>query len=204
MAAKLTFGKTFLATDANVAAAGGGAGAGVNVAAAADGGGGGASASASAAAAFALDGATSAEKKRKRAPDAEGDEKDEQQQHPQQLQANPKVQKRNAGHSSQAHSEDTRYCICRQPSYGDMVGCDNDDCPNEWFHFSCVSAHGHKNAHARKHIACKQQLLFIFLPLCMLKIVCVCVWFVVIKKVGLKKHPKGDWLCDECKSHMEQ
>ncbi|XP_037084045.1 inhibitor of growth protein 5-like [Pollicipes pollicipes] len=30
------------------------------------------------------------------------------------------------------------YCLCNQVSYGDMVGCDNTDCPIEWFHFSCV------------------------------------------------------------------
>jgi len=31
-----------------------------------------------------------------------------------------------------------RYCICNQVSYGDMVACDNDDCPYEWFHYPCV------------------------------------------------------------------
>ncbi|XP_064604419.1 inhibitor of growth protein 3-like [Liolophura sinensis] len=31
-----------------------------------------------------------------------------------------------------------RYCLCNQVSYGDMVGCDNDDCPIEWFHYGCV------------------------------------------------------------------
>ncbi|CAH1265200.1 ING3 [Branchiostoma lanceolatum] len=31
-----------------------------------------------------------------------------------------------------------RYCICNQVSYGDMVGCDNEDCPIEWFHYGCV------------------------------------------------------------------
>ena len=30
------------------------------------------------------------------------------------------------------------YCICNQVSYGDMVGCDNKDCPYEWFHYPCV------------------------------------------------------------------
>jgi len=28
-----------------------------------------------------------------------------------------------------------RYCICNQVSYGEMVGCDNGDCPIEWFHY---------------------------------------------------------------------
>ena len=31
-----------------------------------------------------------------------------------------------------------RYCICNQVSYGDMVACDNTDCPYEWFHYPCV------------------------------------------------------------------
>jgi chromosome segregation ATPase len=30
------------------------------------------------------------------------------------------------------------YCICRQVSYGQMIGCENTECPIEWFHFSCV------------------------------------------------------------------
>lgn len=30
------------------------------------------------------------------------------------------------------------YCLCHQVSYGEMVGCDNGDCPVEWFHFACV------------------------------------------------------------------
>ncbi|KAK7499909.1 hypothetical protein BaRGS_00008757 [Batillaria attramentaria] len=31
-----------------------------------------------------------------------------------------------------------KYCLCNQVSYGDMVGCDNEDCPIEWFHYGCV------------------------------------------------------------------
>merc|ERR1712083_895232 len=31
-----------------------------------------------------------------------------------------------------------RYCICNQVSYGDVVACDNEDCPYEWFHYDCV------------------------------------------------------------------
>lgn len=30
------------------------------------------------------------------------------------------------------------YCVCRQVSYGEMVGCDNTECEIEWFHFGCV------------------------------------------------------------------
>lgn len=35
--------------------------------------------------------------------------------------------------------EDKRlYCTCREVSYGSMVGCDDRDCPFEWFHWGCV------------------------------------------------------------------
>jgi len=30
------------------------------------------------------------------------------------------------------------YCYCNQVSYGEMVACENPDCPYEWFHFQCV------------------------------------------------------------------
>ena len=30
------------------------------------------------------------------------------------------------------------YCLCNQVSYGEMIGCDNNDCPIEWFHFGCL------------------------------------------------------------------
>ena len=31
-----------------------------------------------------------------------------------------------------------RYCLCNQVSYGEMVGCDANGCPREWFHLGCV------------------------------------------------------------------
>ncbi|XP_016314866.1 inhibitor of growth protein 1-like [Sinocyclocheilus anshuiensis] len=33
---------------------------------------------------------------------------------------------------------ETTYCLCEQVSFGEMIGCDNGECPIEWFHFSCV------------------------------------------------------------------
>ncbi|KAI8149089.1 hypothetical protein BJV82DRAFT_590591 [Fennellomyces sp. T-0311] len=30
------------------------------------------------------------------------------------------------------------YCYCRQVSFGEMVGCDGENCPYEWFHMECV------------------------------------------------------------------
>lgn len=35
-------------------------------------------------------------------------------------------------------SNEPLYCTCRKISYGQMVGCENADCPIEWYHFGCV------------------------------------------------------------------
>lgn len=34
--------------------------------------------------------------------------------------------------------DDRKYCSCQNVSFGNMVACDNDDCPYEWFHWGCV------------------------------------------------------------------
>lgn len=31
------------------------------------------------------------------------------------------------------------YCTCNNVSHGEMIACDNKECPIEWFHFSCVN-----------------------------------------------------------------
>ncbi|KAB5580029.1 inhibitor of growth proteins N-terminal histone-binding-domain-containing protein [Coniochaeta sp. 2T2.1] len=41
--------------------------------------------------------------------------------------------------------DDKKYCICQNVSYGDMVACDNEDCPFEWFHWSCVGLKSEPN-----------------------------------------------------------
>ena len=42
---------------------------------------------------------------------------------------------------NQSNDEPT-YCYCNQVSFGEMVGCDGDDCKREWFHLPCI---GFKN-----------------------------------------------------------
>ena len=37
-----------------------------------------------------------------------------------------------------AEGSEPVYCTCRKVSYGSMVGCDNEECDIEWFHFACV------------------------------------------------------------------
>ena len=34
--------------------------------------------------------------------------------------------------------DELRYCFCNQVSYGEMVACDAEGCPREWFHLECV------------------------------------------------------------------
>lgn len=31
-----------------------------------------------------------------------------------------------------------RYCVCRAVSFGEMIACENPECPIEWFHLPCV------------------------------------------------------------------
>ncbi|KII94649.1 hypothetical protein PLICRDRAFT_33459 [Plicaturopsis crispa FD-325 SS-3] len=31
------------------------------------------------------------------------------------------------------------YCFCQKLSYGEMIACDNQDCPYQWFHLPCVN-----------------------------------------------------------------
>ncbi|CAE7675893.1 Ing1, partial [Symbiodinium sp. KB8] len=35
--------------------------------------------------------------------------------------------------------DNTPYCLCQRPSYGNMIGCDCGDCPFAWFHAPCVN-----------------------------------------------------------------
>ncbi|KAF1845354.1 uncharacterized protein K460DRAFT_366231 [Cucurbitaria berberidis CBS 394.84] len=39
---------------------------------------------------------------------------------------------------SDEDGEEPRYCYCNEVSYGNMIACDNDNCPREWFHLPCV------------------------------------------------------------------
>lgn len=41
--------------------------------------------------------------------------------------------------------DDKKYCLCHNVSFGDMVACDNDNCPYEWFHWSCVGLKSEPN-----------------------------------------------------------
>lgn len=36
------------------------------------------------------------------------------------------------GEGEASEADNTIYCNCRQKSYGEMIGCDNNECPIEW------------------------------------------------------------------------
>lgn len=44
--------------------------------------------------------------------------------------------------SNSGGSSEPTYCYCNQVSFGEMVGCDGDECKREWFHLPCI---GFKN-----------------------------------------------------------
>ena len=43
--------------------------------------------------------------------------------------------------TSQTHVvlDEAKYCYCQEGEYGEMVGCDNNDCHYQWFHLSCLN-----------------------------------------------------------------
>lgn len=58
---------------------------------------------------------------------------------------NLKQLRQNVIHDSRSNSitaidnvDEPRYCWCNQPSFGEMIACDNEKCPKEWFHYQCV------------------------------------------------------------------
>lgn len=40
--------------------------------------------------------------------------------------------------SKEDNDQEQTYCYCNQVSFGEMVGCDGDDCRREWFHLPCI------------------------------------------------------------------
>jgi hypothetical protein len=36
-------------------------------------------------------------------------------------------------------SAEPLYCSCNRIAFGEMIACDNEDCPIEWFHYPCVN-----------------------------------------------------------------
>jgi inhibitor of growth protein 3 len=62
------------------------------------------------------------------------------------------------------------YCICHGPSYGEMIGCDNDNCEIEWVSLSARSSSLRIMLMIQFHISC----------------------------LGLSRPPEGEWTCPQC------
>jgi len=44
-----------------------------------------------------------------------------------------------AEEQQEVQAEEETYCYCGGPSEGQMIGCDNEQCPMAWFHISCTN-----------------------------------------------------------------
>lgn len=69
--------------------------------------------------------------------------------------------------------DEPTYCLCDQISYGEMIMCDNDLCPYEWFHFSCVSLGSKPKGR--------------FLKMC------------TVEKKNITYFVSGKWYCPKCR-----
>lgn len=58
------------------------------------------------------------------------------------------------------NGEEPLYCYCQQVSYGEMVACDAEDCPREWFHLECVGLGRAPGRNAKWYCdECKEKLV---------------------------------------------
>ncbi|KAI9838285.1 MAG: hypothetical protein M1819_005553 [Sarea resinae] len=65
----------------------------------------------------------------------------------------------NENENEDEDDSEPRYCYCNQVSYGEMVACDADDCPREWFHLSCVGLSKAPTKNAKWYCdECKESL----------------------------------------------
>ncbi|EAA26816.2 hypothetical protein GE21DRAFT_2803 [Neurospora crassa] len=56
-------------------------------------------------------------------------------------------------------ADEQRYCFCNGISYGEMVACDGDGCPREWFHLECVGLKVAPKGNAKWYCEdCKKRL----------------------------------------------
>ncbi|KAL2127417.1 hypothetical protein VTI74DRAFT_10768 [Chaetomium olivicolor] len=59
----------------------------------------------------------------------------------------------------QVADDELVYCICNQVSYGEMVACDGEGCPREWFHLECVGLKVAPKGNAKWYCEdCKKRL----------------------------------------------
>uniref|UniRef100_A0A8R1Z630 PHD-type domain-containing protein n=1 Tax=Pristionchus pacificus TaxID=54126 RepID=A0A8R1Z630_PRIPA len=79
--------------------------------------------------------ATANTRKRKAAKDKEEEEEDKT---PAKKGGNT-VKRTSQRTVKKAKEDEPTYCHCNRISFGEMVGCDNETCAIEWFHFECIN-----------------------------------------------------------------
>ncbi len=90
------------------------------------------------------------------------------------------------------------YCSCQRVSFGDMVACEADTCPIEWFHYECVGAF----ASLREQTAFEMwwhRVSAALLERCARADACV------LPPAGLPagQEPKGKWYCPGCAAQKQ-
>ena len=87
------------------------------------------------------------------------------------------------GGDEEGGENEPRYCYCNQVSYGEMIACDADDCPREWFHLECAGLDQIPGRNG-KHLLC--------FPLSVLsssnQLTCL----------------TAKWYCNECKERLKK
>ena len=58
-------------------------------------------------------------------------------------------------HGNNPNSSDQLFCFCKGLSYGNMIACDNSDCPIQWFHYDCVGIT--EKPHDNQHWFCSEE-----------------------------------------------
>jgi hypothetical protein len=100
------------------------------------------------------------------------------------------------GSSIQGDEEDAEidgdeptYCYCNGVSYGEMVGCDADDCEREWFHLECVGLKVAPRSNGK--------LLFLSLPNDPRPFTPDLTLDIALTSITAK------WYCDDCKEKLK-
>ncbi|CEI60256.1 unnamed protein product [Fusarium venenatum] len=82
------------------------------------------------------------------------------------------------GDDSKIDEDEPKYCYCNEVSYGEMIACDADECPREWFHLECV---GLKVAPKSEGKLLQEQ------P----------------NQTSAANRTSATWYCEECKERLE-
>ncbi|KAK3320767.1 hypothetical protein B0T19DRAFT_247694 [Cercophora scortea] len=103
--------------------------------------------------------------------------------------------------------DEQRYCLCNGVSYGEMVACDGDGCPREWFHLECVGLKVAPKGNG-------ESFFFFFFSSLFLSFYClVRFYFTVCFRFAFWKARFADgyvcvitakWYCEECKKRLQR